>query len=204
MALPSRKLPPLAALLELPDLELQGWLARAERTDLITALTDPVWAGLKTRVLANLPSGARHILEDEWAYRHPDAEATPRAQHALLTLAADLDEAGILALTPPRSDWVTVASGPLHLDDQLEAVVAALDENDLRWALAKVDRETLTRCLFAASPAMKGAFYNQMSARAGAMMEEEIGFLGRLSLAELEAARELLWAVLAESGEPRL
>lgn len=203
-ALPSRALPPVAALLELADADLQTWLARTERPDLVRALADPAWEPLKLRVLANLPSGARHILEDEWSYLHPDEEATARAQRALLNLAADLQELGVLVLPEPNDAWVTLGTGLLHLDEQLEAVVAAMGAENIRWALPRIDKRTLILCLFAASPAMKAAFYSEMSTRAVALMEEEIHFQERLPLAEIETAREALWAILAESGEPRI
>jgi len=118
------------------------------------------------------------------AWKRAMEKATTRAQRALQQGAAD-------------EVWVTPENTGDFADLELEAAVTALDESGIQWVLQAVDKKTLTLALFAAGSATRRAFYDQMSSRAVALMEEEIReMLKEVEPVQLRAAQSELRDVL--------
>lgn len=194
------RMPELSALVACPDRDIQELLRRIENPDLVHALADPTWEPLKARVLSNVSKGAQRLLEDEWSYRNSDDASMARAQRRVLQHALELDEWGYIRLPRAGEVWVTPKNLETYADPDLEAAVAALDEAGILRVLKGMDKKTMTLALFAASPANRRAFYDQMSTRAVELMEEEIReTLDALRLEDLQTAQaELRGLVEAE------
>jgi len=78
-----------------------------------------------------------------------------------------------------------------------------LTDRDLQTLIREIDMSQLTVALKGASPQVKERFMKNMSSRAGQMLEDEIGAMGPVKLAAVEAAQAELVKVafgLAEQG----
>jgi flagellar motor switch protein FliG len=78
-----------------------------------------------------------------------------------------------------------------------------LTDRDLQTLIREIDMTQLTVALKGAPPAVKERFLKNMSTRAGQMLEDEIGAMGPVKLAAVEAAQAELVKIafgLAEQG----
>jgi flagellar motor switch protein FliG len=78
-----------------------------------------------------------------------------------------------------------------------------LTDRDLQTLIREIDMTQLTVALKGAAPLIKDRFLKNMSSRAGQMLEDEIGAMGPVKLAAVEAAQSELVKIafgLAEQG----
>jgi flagellar motor switch protein FliG len=74
----------------------------------------------------------------------------------------------------------------------------AVDENQLKEILARVDRKLLTIALKGTSDALKGHFFSIMSARGVEMLKDDMESLGPVKIKEVEAAQQQITAVVRQ------
>jgi flagellar motor switch protein FliG len=74
----------------------------------------------------------------------------------------------------------------------------AVDENQLKEILARVDRKLLTVALKGTSDALKDHFFSTMSTRGVEMLKDEMEALGPVKIKEVEAAQQQITAVVRQ------
>jgi flagellar motor switch protein FliG len=74
----------------------------------------------------------------------------------------------------------------------------AVDENQLKEILARVDRKLLTIALKGTSDALKDHFFSIMSARGVEMLKDDMESLGPVKIKEVEAAQQQITAVVRQ------
>ncbi|MGP1431509.1 MAG: FliG C-terminal domain-containing protein [Treponema sp.] len=82
--------------------------------------------------------------------------------------------------------------------------IVKLDDLSIQKMLRETYMEYLTRALKTASPALQAKIEGNMSARAGAMLREEMGFMHPISSRDVrEAQQKIVWTLrrLADGGE---
>ncbi|MDX1764936.1 MAG: flagellar motor switch protein FliG [bacterium] len=82
--------------------------------------------------------------------------------------------------------------------------LATLDDRGMQTILKNIDNDRLILALKTASEAVKEKIFNNMSTRAGQMLEEEMDVMGPVRVSEVETAQKEIAAIarkLEESGE---
>ena len=82
--------------------------------------------------------------------------------------------------------------------------LATLGNDSIQRILKEADSNTLALSLKAASPQLQNKVFTNMSERAGAMLKEELEYLGPVRLKDVEAAQKAVLEIvhtLAENGE---
>ena len=74
----------------------------------------------------------------------------------------------------------------------------AIDANQLKEVLARVDRKSLTLALKGTSDALKDHFFGTMSARAVEMLKEDIDALGPVRIRDVEGAQQQIIAIIRQ------
>lgn len=74
----------------------------------------------------------------------------------------------------------------------------AIDANQLKEVLARVDRKSLTLALKGTSDALKDHFFGTMSARAVEMLKEDIDALGPVRIRDVEGAQQQVIAIIRQ------
>jgi flagellar motor switch protein FliG len=74
----------------------------------------------------------------------------------------------------------------------------AIDANQLKEVLARVDRKSLTLALKGTSDALKDHFFGTMSARAVEMLKEDIDALGPVRIRDVEGAQQQIIGIIRQ------
>jgi len=74
----------------------------------------------------------------------------------------------------------------------------AIDANQLKEVLARVDRKSLTLALKGTSDALKDHFFGTMSARAVEMIKEDIDALGPVRIRDVEGAQQQIIGIIRQ------
>jgi flagellar motor switch protein FliG len=82
--------------------------------------------------------------------------------------------------------------------------IVFIDDRSIQKVIREVDTFDFTRALKGASDAVTGKFFNNVSARAGRALREDMEFMGPVMIADIKDARQRIIAIirqLEESGE---